>query len=699
MAAATLHRGNILPVFALASVIFVALAVAGAFRMYSPVPFWDMWGGYLGFYVQAAAGDWSVWWAQHNEHRIVLARVFFWLDIALFQGRGWFLLVVNYMLMVMVCLIFWQVWKEQAGAGKHWLGFFLIAWLFSWSQAENLTWGFQSQFILAQLLPLAAFYFLHRAAATDRHQGRNFGFAVLFGTLAVGSMANGTLALPLMTGYALFTRMGWKRSLLLAVLSAMFMLLYFYDFSTPSHHGSLVHAMRENPLGLAHYVLLYVGGPFYYLFGKHVFGHVMAVVAGLFMVGSAAAFAWRAIPVAHKATLSLALLTFILYVGGTALGTAGGRLLLGVDQALSSRYMTPALMAWAALLLLYLPKLEAVNQRGRMWMPFFFLLLLMLPQQLKALEPKHDILFERKIAALALEFGVRDQTQIGNIFPSAESALSIAEAPRARNLSIFGISLIKNAAEVVGNAYAGDFLLLDRPCQGSLDEVQPVEDDVRYLRVRGWFFDPIRRLVPKSALLVDAEGVVRGMALTGQPRPDVASAIDSAAGVSGFKGYVQADAQGKALKFIDPEGGCQLAVTVPAVLFHSSKLSDTSLVNVPVSRIKAGNEWTGSDFYRSSIPGLSVFGSFIHADSDTGSIVLKMKRGDRLLYRSGPTGGRQVVEVINNPQLISLLPTATEWVQLEFSSDLLPEAFELKLSDNGDGWGEWSAVALKLLGD
>jgi hypothetical protein len=93
---------------------------------------------------------------------------------------------------------------------------------------------------------------------------------------------------------------------------------------------------------------------------------------------------------------------------------------------------------------------------------------------------------------------------------------------------------------------------------------------------------------------------------------------------------------------------------------------------------------------------MSVVGSFINSDSDVGSIVLQMQRGDRLFYRSGPTEGRQVVEVTNNTNLSTVLPVATEWVELEFSSDLLPDSFEVKFSDNGDGWGEWSAIGLKF---
>jgi len=684
-------------IFALIALGFVVLTIVGGYRSYSPVPFWDMWDGYLAFYVKASGGDWSAWWAQHNEHRILIARLFFWLDLYYFDGQGWFLIVINYTLMGLVCLIYWKIWKERTAGNIHWIGFFLIAWLLYWIQENNLTWGFQSQFILAQLLPLASFYFLHRAATVGTNQNREFIIALLCGLLAIGSMANGVLALPLMTVYVVLARMGWKRGVLLAILSIFALWLYFNGYESPGVHGSLVQAMRESPLALIHYVLLYVGGPFYYLFGKGSIGQVAATLAGIFMVGSCMAFVWRVLPGAQKSTLSLTLLFLILYIGGTALGTGGGRVMFGVEQALSSRYMTPALMAWAALLLLYLPRFEALSNSARsiIWIPFLLIALLMLPFQLKAIKSKQSIIFEREIAALALELGVKDQIQISNVFPSAEWAQSIAAEPIARNLSIFGIAPFRDAREMIGQKHI-QTSQSDDECIGFIDEVQGIAEDSNYLRVSGWIYNRLKGKAPRAVKLIDADGVVQGLVLTGQPRLDVAYAIDPAASNSGFKGYLRSIAQGSNMNLIDSDGGCQLSVKIPALLFTSPKNTDISLVSATTNQVQGGNEWTGADYYRSSIPGLTVLGSFLNSDSDKGSIVLTLNRGDRLLYRSGPTGGRQFVQVIGTAELKSILPVATEWILLEFSSNMLPEVFELQFKDNGDSWGEWSAVGLKL---
>lgn len=542
--------------FLLAALMFIALAIIGGVRGYSPVPFWDMWDGYLGFYVKVMSGDMSAWWAQHNEHRIVLARCFFWLDFVLFAGRGWFLVVVNYLLQAMVCMLFWTIWKDSKQQKHNWIGFFLIAWLFWWIQKNNLEWGFQSQFILAQLLPLAALYFLHRSIHAVTELNQWFVSAVVLGVLSIGSMANGVLALPIMTVYAVLARMGLRRIFILGGASFLTLGTYFYGYVAPALHGSLGQAIRTNPLGLLHYVVVYVGGAF--SFGDSHAGVWTATIAGVFLVGSSIFFALNVLARPREETLRLALLAFILYIGGTALGTAGGRLIFGIDQALASRYMTPSLMAWAALLILYLPHINVLRQsvQNKLWMVFAILLLLMLPKQLESLESERARNFDRKLAALAVELGVKDEAQIKHIFPSVPWILSIAERPIAENLSIFGMVPIKDQHEilrtklVVGNAAD--------PCRGAIDEVSKMDGNSQYLKLRGWIFDPVQNKVPEYALLVDAVGTVYGVVLTGDDRKDVANVINNKARYSGFKGYVLREVGEQTINILSPLSICTL---------------------------------------------------------------------------------------------------------------------------------------------
>ena len=266
----------------------------------------------------------------------------------------------------------------------------------------------------------------------------------------------------------------------------------------------------------------------------------------------------------RDSTLPLALLTFILYIGVTAVATGASRLIFGAEQALSSRYMTPALMAWAALFILYLPCLARLPViKEKLWVPFFLLLVFMLPAQFKALQSRQEIMFQRNIAALALALGIKDQSQIGLVWINADQALSLAQKAGDHNLSVFGTLPLKNARERLGTqSLTGGSSAA--PCQGQLDEVQEIVGDPRYLRVNGWMFNPAAPSVPALCRLVDNQGRVVGLVLTGQPRPDIAKAVEPAASYSGFKGYLLSSQQGKTVTLQDTAASCQLSIQIPS---------------------------------------------------------------------------------------------------------------------------------------
>lgn len=681
--------------FLITAVAFFGLAIFGGIQNYSPVPYWDMWDGYINFFVKVSEGDWSVWWAQHNEHRILLARLLFWLDIKWFGGTSLFLIVVNYIFLGLICSIFYVFLKEKCPPYYRFVGLFLIIWLSSWSQYENLTWGFQSQFFLAQLLPLSAFYMLYQATIKVEAGNGYFFAACLFGLMSLGTMANGVLALPLLALYAAATRLGLKRILIFVSLALLGFLVYFSNYQADPHHGSLLIALKENPIGLMQYVLIYIGSPFSTISTDLKVGIIVAQLAGGGLIVGSAYFMWQSLRNIKQSYLELSMLCFILYVGGTAFGTAGGRLALGLEQALSSRYATPALMAWAAFFVILAPCLirMAGRNRHKLWIPILAVSLIILPVQLKSLNSKTNDLFEREISALAVELRIKDQQQIANIYPSAEAILAMTERATATDISIFGNPLIKDVHEQIGLRFKNPSLL-QRNCEGNIDALFPIDDNDKYIQINGWIFDMEKKSVPKSLYIVDNNSVVVGYALTGKPRPDVGKAVDSSAVNSGFKGYMLAKSQGLSVKLVDQEDGCILLEKIPKGIFRTFSDKKIDQLTVSSKQILHDNKWLGADFQKSILRGLTVFGSFINSDEDTGSISMKLKRGDRLLYRSGPTAGRQFVKLNNDNNTLSVLPVASEWKTLEFSHSTLPENFVITVIDEGSGWGEWSAIAV-----
>lgn len=552
---------------------FFLLAVAGGLRAYSPVPFWDMWGGTLGFFIAHSDGNTSVWWALHNEHRIVLSRALFWLDYRLFNGTSAFLITMNYVFVLSAVAVFYQLCLARLQQDPKARSLALIAasligaWLFQWMQEENLAWAFQSQFFLAQLLPLCALFALYQSTlngaisgSVDTKRSRAFFMmACVLGVASAGTMANGVIALPLMTLYSLLMRQHGLRSLTLTIVSLVTIALYFSDYNPPAAHGSLTDTLLNQPADAAHYVLLYLGTPFYMLFGGAKIGAMAAVLASSIMglIATVALVRYVKNPRTHG--LSMALVIYIVFLTGTALGTAGGRLVFGVSQALTFRYTTPALMAWAALFVLCLPWIIEAFKRWRIasLSVLGVALIAMLSLQLQALEPKHQQVFDRAVAALALELGVKDETQILTTYVMSDGLINTAEVASTYNLSVFGMYPWQDLRPEIGRRFSGRS---DTQCLGHLDSVERIAQDNNYLVIRGWLFDRNTRQSPELIRIINGDGVTAGFALTGQPRPDVAEAINRRAGLSGFTGYVSIHANDGVLELIGDNPVCVLPV-------------------------------------------------------------------------------------------------------------------------------------------
>lgn len=681
--------------FASIAFLFVVLTIVGAIQCYTPVPYLDMLNGYLGFYVRLTNGDWSAWWAQHNEHRIILSHLIFWVDIGWLGGNKWFLLAINYLLIALNAFVFWRIWQERTAKRYNYVGFFLAAWLFSWCQNQNLVYAFQSAFILAQLLPLCGFYFLYRAAAREYRSTRMFVAAIACGVLSTGSMVNGVLALPLMTLYSILARMRWQRIAVLAAVSIVTLCLYFHGYELPGN-GHPLRTLIEHPVDAVLYVLFYIGGPFYYLVGGGGAARFIAWGAGFAFVAGALVAVWRFIPRAKRATFELALLIFIAYIGCSAIAVAGGRLLVGMHFAVSSRYMTPALMAWAALLVLYAPALESFDRRsrGRLWMPFLLLAMAMVPQQLGALHRPVERLFSYKISTLTLALDINDLRTISRTWLfNAGQALSQSKEARERGLGIFGKPPFRNAAELINSKFSGK--ISSRRCQGHVDLTDGIHHAPGYIRISGWFYDPGDASVPESIQFIDRKGTVLGVALTGAPRPDVAQRLGSPARLSGFAGYLLARAQQQLVTVVDPRSGCHFDAPVPLVPYTVSRAPlQAGSVSVNADQLAAGNQWPQDKSQRQ--PGLVIFSSAAPGASSTGSLTLRLRRGDRLMYLSGK-GGNQTLTILvpGSPPMTRQLPVVRRWMQLHLSNALLPPTFLVKFDDRGKRRDEWSAIALK----
>jgi hypothetical protein len=536
--------------------LMIGLAIIGAFRAYSPIPMGDSWDGNFAIYLKTINGDWSAWWAQHNEHRIVLSKIIFWINNRYLGGSNAFLIAINFACITASVYLFWKILREVIGAKKFTnieicCGLAITSWLFLWCQQENFLWEFQNQFILAQLLPLGALFWLYRSEKSKR----DFLIACIFGTASAVSMANGILALPLMTVYAALTKQPLKRIVTLAILSICILAAYLHDYKSPTHHSTLIQALEQQPFKLIQYFLYYLGSPFRYLF--HI--KFLALTAGIIMVGVTIFTGIRAL--LQKNNLLLCLALFNSYIMASALGTASGRVIFGVDQAFASRYTTPSLMAWAVLFLAFLPsflpefnKLKFDRNHKKNIVFLAISALLMLGVQLKTLGSHTQSLWMRKVSGLALAIQVNDEKQILEIAGPSEATLAIAKPAADLHIGFFGDYPFKDLSSLI-NAYTSP--KPDANCSVKINAIKFLPSDTKFLRIEGEILNSKKQAIPDRLTIVDHNHQIIGFALT-RKMPSFSSSENNFMSDHEFIGYFLNRDNNQAINIETNDGICQL---------------------------------------------------------------------------------------------------------------------------------------------
>ncbi|RYF02315.1 MAG: hypothetical protein EOO32_00530 [Comamonadaceae bacterium] len=496
---------------------FLLATGVAAWQAYTPLPIWDMWHS-IGFLSRLAEGaGWPIWWEQTNEHRLVLSRMLFWAEQYWFGGSYVFLIVVNYLLVFAAITTMYIYLRARAGSLSPFQSVaslvLLTCWLLSWLQSENLIWAFQSQFFLAQLLPLIGFYCLYRSSINSAC-GHWFVAACTLGVLSIGTMISGIMALPMMLLYACVLRMQWPRLAALSALTAACVTAYFADYTSPGGHGSVIASLKTDPLGMLQYTVQYLGSPFQLLPDARQsmwLGQIFGVAFGLLTLHQLST-ALRS-PRTHK--LELSLLTFILYVAGIAFATAGGRLGFGLESALSSRYTTPTMMAWAAIGILYWPQIVALRGKVRAVAVCLLVVLLILMMEVqmrgtRSADQQHHL---RMTGALALVLNVHDARRIGMLIWNEDYGMKLASLAQQHGIGVIAKPPLGGAAQLLGQRQD----IPPTACKASVETVEAIAQESRFLLVTGTLLAEGQE-APRSVRILGADGTVTGIGMPGRLR-------------------------------------------------------------------------------------------------------------------------------------------------------------------------------------
>jgi hypothetical protein len=515
---------NTMPVIAvLLMAFFVGSVLFGAWLNFSPVPTEDSWRGMVDFYLESRENP-LAWWAQHNDHRIFFAKLLFWLDMHFLDGSGKLLIPANIILLLstwgVMCafanrLIDFPSRREQILVWAV-LGMLCLAWM----QNTNIISSFQSEFILAFLLPLLSFYCFARALQSQPAALRWLVASVLFAVASAYCLINGLFALPMLALLSGFAERSPRRVIILLLCAAASLAVFLIDYQPTMANPLGLAKLRTDPSFVLTYALAYLGGPWHAVFGRIDvaigFGAV-AVVLTAYLFFSRAGY--------RNKPFALALIAYIVYVFGAAGMTAVGRSLFALELATTSRYLTPTLFMWAAMLILLLAR----SPGSARWSTLALVMVaaLLVPTQMGAfrLEPSNFKIspHTKAVAALSLQIDIDDlNAKSALLLFYSEHAEELFQRARNHRVSIFSERYAFPANQIGKRLQevSGEY------CSGQITISKLVDERRAAYGISG-------SLAPGSAkgfryvLFGDADGLVKGVAIArGAPEP------------LGFDGYV-----------------------------------------------------------------------------------------------------------------------------------------------------------------
>jgi hypothetical protein len=507
---------------------------------------------------------WAVLFGRHNEHLILLPKLGFMLDLELGGSNAFNFATILAIQLGHALLLGWMVtagnteWRRPDLVA---LGLALAV-CFSALQYENLSWGFQTQFVGVYALATACFAVVFLGGTGML---ATLG-ACLLGAAAMLNMANGVLVLPIATTLALLAGRPWRQVLSYAVASLLLVGVFAAGHVSPEYHSSPLDVLRS-PGSVATYVAVFFGRPIVEILRLPVAADGTGLLACVLIGGAglalAAGLGLRALLKRRSLSpVEFALLAVIAYIVASATVTAAGRHSFGWIQATSPRYGTPALLFWGILALW----LQVLAHRGGHLRALgastvlVGVVLILLQQQPRSLAVLEGFVAMRYPAETALVAGVTDEDAFRSVYPIPEAVEPRMQGLRASRLSIFAAP----HAGWMGRPLEGTLRLLPAErCMGAMDGARLVGSaPARVTAATGWAWDRQEKTRVNRVVLVNEAGVIVGFGRGPLRRGDVPASTGRAVPDTrvGWVGHA-ATGRGTTLRayaLAEPDAACPL---------------------------------------------------------------------------------------------------------------------------------------------
>ncbi|MDR0692549.1 MAG: hypothetical protein LBF69_05885 [Prevotellaceae bacterium] len=279
--------------------------------------------------------------AQHNEHRIFFM---YFAYLGLISVSGFNVIVPMWFSFAMILLLDFIILRYIASRSgvsdkrKYFFAALTSFLLFSLTQYENLLWGFQIGFVMVLFFSVLSGYFLCQMFHATCKTRRNIYFIVALLAAIIDSFSSSQGLITWVTGLVLFFMMFRKKTfsspyfIVWTLVAIATWIAYFHNYVKPEHHPSLFY-LFEHPGMFLQYFFSITGNA---ISGTLKAGNVVIGILLLLFLFIACVKIWKNKQV-QQFIFPLALaLNSLFILGSIAIGRVG----LGVEQALASRYTT-----------------------------------------------------------------------------------------------------------------------------------------------------------------------------------------------------------------------------------------------------------------------------------------------------------------------------------------------------------------------
>jgi hypothetical protein len=671
------------------------------------------------------ADDWDRWitlmrdhyglgwfFAEHVDHRLVIARLFFTVDHLAFDGRGWFLIISS---VVIQLVSGWMLWRlagrayPQHSSERLMQGLVVVCCVLSAQQWVNFIWPFQVQFPLVYCAAAGALYALWKATEQNWSRGWLAGSMAL-AVVATYSMANGILVWLVMLIAAFWLGMPRKW---MAAIGAGWVLVgvaYFYGWHsfTASRMGTIERLPRMLVFWPGH-----LGSPMYPLSAlarsyesKLAVGVVAGTLLAIVLLAGFIAL-WRRRE--HFNNARAILLFYCVFLAITSGAMAYGRSPFDLIECYSPRYLTPSYLFWSAMLLWTWPWLRRFLSRNLLYAGLCAAILTGIAiHQRVVLHEVRDRENGERLGEVAIVNNVLDPEPWHWLFHTPAMTLDTIQALRAQHLTVFTEEWTHWPGIPVDRRFT-----IDRTpgaCQGQFEQTIAIASPQRPgWRATGWAWDNKAKAAPRYIILADGDGQVAGVALGGFPQPREFDALSQQHSATVWNGYVTGNPRPITAYVLEADNRSLCAIGTKGLQRAGAEVAFNTLgIFLQVSNPEISGAIVPDGYFKGQgSPGRPpvdgpVYGSF--PDGETGSVRmgpfhLDGRTGIAVPVVTGPeTHGLllQVRDAATKEVLAQMDPPPVRTTWWAWRPDL-PEGKELNLEivaeDKGKGWGQWIAVA------